>query len=163
MSQQIIETLSRLLEIQERLTKTAQEKIDLLKNNEVEKLEQLLKEEEKAVDLLERLEQERQAAVVEFMKQHGLESEETTLSAIMPHLTEEDQQLVQHLQEKLLQTMVELKQYNDLNEQLTKQSLYFVNAQLAAVTPDTDSTYTYQRPNQKQTAQRPQSIFDSKA
>lgn len=164
MSQKIIQSLSRLLEIQECLLKTAEEKIELLKNNDVEQLEKLLKKEEKEVDLLEKVEQERQLAVANFMKQHGIESEEDTLSSIVPYLNEEDKQLVQQLSEKLVQTMVELKEYNDLNEQLTKQSLYFVNAQLAAFSPETDSTYAYQHPNQKhKTQQRTQSIFDSKA
>lgn len=163
MSQPIIESLSRLLEIQERLIKTAQEKIELLKNNDVEKLEKLLKEEEKEVDLLEKVERERQTAVAEFITQHGIETEEHTLSAIMPYFDENDRKVVTQLQEKLLETIADLKQYNDLNEQLTKQSLYFVNAQLAALTPNTDSSYTYQHPNQKPKPQRPQSIFDSKA
>jgi len=163
MSQQIVQTLSRLLEIQERLLKTAQEKIELLKNNDVEQLEKLLKEEAKEVDLLEKVERERQTAVAEFIKQRGIETEEHTLSAILPHLNENEQEAVEQLQEKLVETIADLKQYNDLNEQLTKQSLYFVNAQLAALTPDTDSPYTYQHPNQKPKTQRPKSIFDSKA
>lgn len=163
MSQQIVQSLSRMLEIQVRLLETAREKIELLKNNDVEQLEKLLKKEEKEVDLLEKVERERQTAVAEFIKQHGIETEEHTLSAIMPYLDENDQKTIEQLQEKLLETIADLKQYNDLNEQLTRQSLYFVNAQLAALTPNTDSTYGYQHPNQKLKPQRPQSIFDSKA
>lgn len=163
MGQQIVQTLSRLLEIQERLLKTAQEKIELLKNNDVETLETLLKEEEKTVELLEKTEQERQTKVNEFIKQQGIETEEATLSAIIPYMDEKDRQAAEQLQEKMLETIADLKRLNDLNEQLTKQSLYFINAQLAALTPETDSRYTYQRPNQKPNTQRPQSIFDSKA
>lgn len=159
----MIQTLAQLLKIQQRLNDLAKEKTELLKQNEVQKLEKLLKAEEAEVYLLEEAERKRQTAVSNFMQKQGIENEETTMSALSRYLTGEDKELFEKLHVKLMEEVVELRERNELNEQLTKQSLYFVNAQLAFLSPESTTNVTYQRPNNKTEGQSRQSIFDSKA
>lgn len=163
MSANIIQSLEQLLKIQQRLNELAEEKTELLKKNEVKKLEELLKSEELEVHLLEQAELKRQTVVAEFLRKNGIEAEDTTLSALYPYLTGQDKQQFDKLQMKLVEVLVELKERNELNEQLTKQSLYFVNASLAMLSPESNASVTYQRPDHKTQAQGRQSIFDSKA
>lgn len=159
----MIQTLAQLLKIQQRLNQLAKEKTELLKQNEVQRLEKLLKAEEVEVYLLEEAERKRQTAVVDFMRKHEIKNEEMTMSALSHYLTGKEKELFEQLHEKLMETVVELKERNDLNEQLTKQSLYFVNAQLAILSPESSANVTYQRPNHKNEETSRQSIFDSKA
>lgn len=163
MSANLIQSLAQVLKSQQRLNEIALEKTELLKKNEVKKLEELLKKEELEIHLLEQTERKRLAAVTEFMNQNGIEAEDTTMSALLPYLTGNDKERFEKLQMKLVEELVELKERNELNEQLTKQSLYFVNASLAMLSPEETTAMTYQRPNNKKQEQGRQSIFDSKA
>ena len=159
----MVQILAQMLKIHQRLNRLAKEKTELLKQNDVENLEKLLKAEEAKVHLLEEAERKRQAAVYDFMKNHGIEHEEPTMSVLSQYLTGKEKEQFQALHAELTEAAAELKRRNELNEQLTKQSLFFINAQLAMLSPDSQTSVTYQHPNDKKISQRRHSIFDSKA
>lgn len=162
MSANLIQSLAQLLKIQQSLNKIASEKTELLKRNEIQELEKLLQKEEQQVYLLEKADEARHEAVLQFMQAKGVESEDAIVSSLYPLLSEEDQALVEKLQMKLMEELIELKERNELNEELTKQSLYYVNASLTMFNPESASV-TYKRPNHKMQENERQSIFDSKA
>lgn len=157
------ETLTQLLDIQKRLNELAREKTEVIKQNDVEKLEELLKAEETTVQLLEKVEDKRQAVVSAFLKEHRIEDAEPTMSTLANYLPAEQKQRFEELHEALLEEIVELKERNELNDLLTKQSLYFINASLELVSPESEKM-NYQNPKSKQTPPPSrQSFFDSKA
>lgn len=159
----MIQTLAQLLKIQQRLNHLAKEKTDYLKQNAVQELERLLKVEETEVNLLEEAERKRQMAVTDFIHQHDIENENVTMSTLSRYLTGKEKDLFEKLQIKLGKEAVKLKNQNTLNDELTKQSLYFVNVQLEMLSPKSTATVTYQPPSTKSSDQSRRSIFDSKA
>ena len=121
-------------------------------------------QEEKELTLVETAEESRREAVNRFLAKKGVADHNVTMADIQKFVTKAEREQMQQLQEKLLQMMSALVQQNELNRQLTEQSLQFVNMSLSMLAPE-PTLLTYERPDQKRgdSGSQSRSIFDSKA
>ncbi|PWA12628.1 hypothetical protein DCC39_05245 [Pueribacillus theae] len=161
-AQNIIQSLAMLLKIQQQLNDLTIEKTEFLKQNEIKKLEELLKAEEKQIKLLGKADENRQKAVEDFLNRKGIVIEDVTLSSLYPFMEENDREIIRKLHAKLSEEIIKMKEQNELNQQLTKQSLQFVNASLEMLSPEPEEV-TYKHPENKKTDGSHRSFFDSKA
>ena len=156
----LIESMEKLLVLHNQLHETVVEKTEAIKNNDMQILTRLLREEQKHVTAIQIADQKRQQATAHVMNNQT----ETTLSEVIKITSglERDQLVI--LQEKLTNVLAELKDANALNQQLLEYSLQFVNLNLDLLAPELELANYSKTPNEG--FEQPgggRSIFDSKA
>ena len=161
-AQPLIEALALLLQEQQALHRLAEEKTEALKKGDMKELERLLSEEDERVKALQQAEELRQKAVSQFLRQKGLADEDITLSVLIKLVSRDEGERLKELRESLIEGISALKKRNELNRQLTTQSLQFVNATLEMLAPQSKSV-TYSRPDDRQEEENRRSMFDSRA
>ncbi|MCF6410146.1 flagellar protein FlgN [Pseudalkalibacillus salsuginis] len=142
------------------------QKTEALKKNDIKVLDKLLSEENKCIQTIERIENDRVREVEVLLNTQGIVVDENpSLSQLLRFYNHEGQAKLIQVQNQLKQTIQQLQEQNELNHELTRQSLQFVNASLSLMEPK-KPTANYRRPGQttKQDGyQKSRSIFDSKA
>ncbi|WP_273124384.1 flagellar protein FlgN [Bacillus weihaiensis] len=158
----LIHTLEKLLQLHQNLYQVALQKTDYLKENNVDKLKELLKKEQMFVQAIKQVEAERIQYTVEFL---GTE-DEVTLSACIDKAEGDNKQKLEEIAREFASIMDKLKAINQLNRDLTNQALQFVSLSLDMLMPQ-QSISNYQRPDGKVSqagdVKNRQSIFDSQA
>lgn len=160
--QQLLKTMTKLIDLHESLLSVSVEKSERLKQNKLEDFHQLMKIEQKHVQALEQLEKVRlnEAKDLAVLLQLPEEASVTEIIERLPN--EKDQHVLEEKATALLEVIIHIKQQEDLNRQLLKQSLQFVQLQLDLMEPSVESmTYGTKKPQEDPTAKR--SVFDSKA
>jgi Mg2+ and Co2+ transporter CorA len=160
MVSRIIQTLENLYELHEHLYDLAVKKTEVLKNNEdVSKLQELLKKEQLCIKMIQQKEEERMKQVAAWLGNQ----EDQSLTACIEKASGADKKKLEHLKDSFLEIMTKLKAANELNEQLTHYALQFINMTLDMVMPQ-EPALSYQHPKQPQEQRAPRrSMFDSKA
>lgn len=158
--------LSDLHKQHEQLLALSLKKTDALKANEMKALDQILTQENKCIQQIDTIENAR-VQEVEFLLNHkGIVADENpSLAQLLRFYKEEEQQTLLEVQAELRETIQKLQEQNELNHELTRQSLQFVNASLSLMEPKQPSA-NYGRPGQSTKPngyKKQQSIFDSKA
>lgn len=155
----IIQSLDELLSIHLTLLNVSKRKTEIIKDGDPAELQNIILEEYKEIQKLEQAEAKRLQVVQAHFKQEG-SSEEQTMSDIIDKIDDERKK------EKLLDRMVkltekitELKSQEQLNQDLLKQSLKFVQLSLSAMNPSINQ-FNY---GDKHKTQSGHSVFDSKA
>ncbi|WP_338751637.1 flagellar protein FlgN [Bacillus sp. FJAT-52991] len=150
----VLDTMNRLHEM---LYTLAEKKTDIIKQNDMNGLDQLLKEEQKYVAAINTMEKERQQLAVELTGKA-----DATLTDCQEVVTEQEKLKLQAMKEQLAAKVTKLKEQNELNQQLIYQSLQFVNMSMSLMRPQPEHA-TYSHPTQGQTGQPKRSMFDSQA
>jgi len=159
MSEPLTEVLEKLYKLHESLYKLSIEKTTIIKENDMESLQQILKDEQTHIAAINTLEVERQRLAQEFL--HS--DKDVTISACIEAAPFEWKEKLSTLQTNIVDIIEKLKEQNELNQSLLYLSLQYVNMTLDMVQPKPES-YTYGRPNQPKTPQKPSfTAFDSKA
>lgn len=158
MIEKLISTLDRLLALHLQLYKVSLQKTEHLKKNDIEALKESLMNEQKFVQAIKQIELER----TELTSQYLNRSDDLTLTACMEKATGPDQDKLLTIYNNFKDVMDKLKGANQLNQQLTQQSLQFVSLSIDMLMPQ-ESVQNYDRPDGKTTANKRRSIFDSKA
>lgn len=161
---QIINMLQKLLSLHQSLLTLSKEKTEALKNGGMEELQAILVKERKHVQAIGKLEQEREILVTEWFKQAGITESEATVTVMLDVLQEpNEKQQLQEIFDKFVMVLMDLKKQEQLNHQLTHQSLQFVELSLDMIQPSMKNM-NYGKPNTDSvdTAQK-RSVFDSKA
>ncbi|MBE4907056.1 flagellar protein FlgN [Bacillus luteolus] len=162
-TEQLVKTLQKLAVLHEHLLTIAKQKSDILKNGDIDALNQQMKEEQKYVLAIKQIENERIMQVQHLLENYRLRDEEYTLTKVIEISKEPFKQRLIDIQQKLVYILDELKQVNALNQQLTHQSLQFVNVTLDMLRPEITTT-NYGHPEKKQKDEHSnRSMFDSKA
>ncbi|UOQ48309.1 flagellar protein FlgN [Gracilibacillus caseinilyticus] len=161
--QHIIKHLNKLIELHDSLLHLSEHKTELLKSNKMEELQKLLVTEQKHVQAINQIEKRRIDAVAEWAVAHQLEPAAVHVTAIIEHYTTgADQEQLQEVTLQLAERLVALRRQEELNKQLTKQSLQFVQLTLDMIQPSIRNiNYGQSKQAQAQTSKR--SVFDSKA
>ena len=159
----VIQTLEKLLFMYKSLNQLASKKIEIIKEDNVQALNTLILEEKKHIQAIQKLEKSLMVDTKKFLESKGLASDNLTISNCIKHSSIEDKEALERIKLELEDQVSTLKQKNELNQQLLKQSLQFVNISLDMLLPAIDS-FNYERPNQAQDmSEDKRSIFDSKA
>jgi len=159
MSEPLIAVLEKLYKLHESLYKLSLEKTTIIKENNMEDLQRILKDEQTHIAAINTLEVERQRLSNQFLHT----DKDLTISDCIKAAPHEWKEKLSSLQSKIKDIIVKLKEQNELNQSLIYLSLQYVNMTLDMVQPKPES-YTYGRPNQPKTPQKPSfTAFDSKA
>ena len=116
----------------------------------------------KHVQAIEQLESKRMNLTDEFFEKEAPESERTISQLIELVKDEEERKQLQHIFEKLIFVLADLKQQEKLNQDLTQQSLQFIDLSLELLQPHLNKNLNYGQGSGQQT-KRQSSVFDSKA
>ena len=165
--EKIISTLTTLEKMHKSLYELATKKTDYIKSGSMEELNTILKNEQAHIAAIEKLEQQRQQLVVQFLSQQRTLIEEYTVSTVINYVQNEQQkQQLMTIRDRFTQLLVDLKAQNELNQKLTFQSLQFVNLSLEMMRPQQAQAQTmnYSGEEVRGTAQvNKKSYFDSQA
>jgi flagellar biosynthesis/type III secretory pathway chaperone len=158
-AKQLIELLEKHVKLHKGLLELAKKKTEVLKKGDMEDLAGIMKEEQKYMTAINQIERER-IQVVEAMVSG---EEERTLTACISRTEGTERTILEKLRDELSAVILELKNINLLNQQLTKQSLQFVNMTLDMVMPEPQNM-NYAAPNKVPNPyETGRSLFDSKA
>lgn len=144
----LIETLEKQLALHKSLLGLAQAKTEAIKQNQMDELNRIVRDEQKHVSAVSILEKQRTA-----------QSDETIIDQLS-QLPEEEQKQAAHLRDELMIALLELKTITHLNAELLDQSLQFVHLQLDLLAPPDAGTYA---PEGDQDKPSSGPVFDSKA
>ncbi|WP_050179817.1 flagellar protein FlgN [Domibacillus robiginosus] len=144
----LIETLEKQLALHKSLLGLAYAKRAAIKENKMDELNRIVRDEQKHV-----------SAVTILEKQRNARSEGTVMEQL-PQLSEEEQSRVFALRDELMAVLADLRAANDLNAELLDQSLQFVHLQLDLLAPQDAGNYA---PEGDGDGPSSGPIFDSKA
>lgn len=160
----IIQALNNMTSLHQQMNVLARQKTEVIKKGNVDDLRTLLKEENKQIQSIKKLESTLLNGTELFLQENGIEEESPRLATVIQIAIDTDKDLLLKAKAELENEITELSKYNRLNQDLLEQSLQFVNMSLDLMQPDIES-YNYdpnessQHEHQKQT----RSLFDSKA
>lgn len=159
--QSVIQSLEKLISINNYLLNISEEKTEIVTEGSVERLQALLVKERKYIRLLEQSESERKAAAEAWIITHKFPRENVTITEMLTMMDDEAE--IQELEQTaiaLTDTILKLKQQEQLNQDLINQSMKFVQMSLDVMSPSIQQL-NYGNKNQIQAVKR--SVFDSKA
>ncbi|WP_117148967.1 MULTISPECIES: flagellar protein FlgN [Paraliobacillus] len=162
--QEINASLQQLLELHQSLYSISKSKTDVLKDGDTDELQQLLKKEKKHVQAVNQIEKRRLEQVSAWATSNQLDLEEPNVTSLLEVVedTTEKQQL-EDITTQLAEVLVNLKQQEQLNQQLTHQSLQFVQLSMNMIAP-TIQSFNYGNQNKLNSdKETKRSVFDSKA
>lgn len=160
--QDIVKTLENLMLIHEELYKVSKEKTDLIIEGSAEELQHLLVKERKYIQLLEQFEKKREKEVENWFDSQQITAEDMTLTNMLEKITNEvEKKRLENITVQLTNIIIELKQQEQLNEDLIRQSMQFVHMSLEMLHPTIEQmNYGNQKKNKNITNR---SVFDSQA
>ncbi len=160
----LMEVLNELHQSHLEMVELATHKKQILIEGNVEELTRMMQLEASWVKHVGKLEEERVAATQQFIKDKGFVFDNATLHDLskMTTSTIEKQQL-QEMLHKMNDVMNQLKQINERNAVLIKQSLDYITNSISIMTEGlTEDEPVYSKPSAAYTKQT-RSLFDSKA
>ncbi|MFJ8089713.1 flagellar protein FlgN [Lysinibacillus sp. NPDC095746] len=133
----ICSTLTKLERMHKSLLELAIKKTEIITAGNIEALDQMLKDEQAHVAAIDKLEQQRQKQVTDYLEAKGLASTDKATVADVIEAAEQqtEKDMLSAVRNRLLQIINDLKNQNDLNQKLVFQSLQFVNFTLDALQP----------------------------
>ena len=160
----ILSALEGLVQLHESLLQLSIKKTEQLKKGKIDELQDILTSEQKHIQAIDKLEAQRLKAVDEWAEQVQLgESDEKNVTFILAHLSDQtERHELEKLSTQLAETLVELKAQEGLNQELTQQSLQFVQMNLAMLSPTIEQMNYGNKSNQNDPVSK-RSVFDSKA
>lgn len=144
-AQGLLKVLGELADFHDEMVKLAQEKQKCVIENRVDQLMTITAKETRAISVLERLGGELQSAAVECWKELGMAPKpNSTLSDLMQAITRTDlKRDLSQAAERLSGAIRQLKEINERNQQLVRQSLDWIAFQIDLFTaPYDDVTYS---------------------
>lgn len=153
---ELISLLEKQVKLHKSLYQLALKKTEALKKHDVETLTALMKDEQKHILAIQQLENNRMS----MMRQWGI-GEDVTMTSCLELAVEPERSTLLQLYDQLSKLLMNIKHANELNQQLTEQSLQFIYLTLDMITPQTqpinyNKTNTYEEPFDR-------SVFESKA
>lgn len=160
---QLVLILEKLIELHDQLIDSGKLKTQAVKEGSMEALQQTMKEEQKLLTDLRKVEEGRRLIVGKIMSGKPFEGSEPVLSDCLNFVDDTTAGKLAALQKELISRIEELKGLNSMNQQLIQQSLQFVNFSLNIMMPQQPQiNYEKPQPN-KNPNTGGRSIFDSKA
>ncbi|RCW74729.1 flagellar protein FlgN [Saliterribacillus persicus] len=162
--QTIVSFLDKLTQLHESLLEISHLKTEKLKAGEIDSLQELIKQEQKHVQAINQVELKRIEAVEGWAKSHQLNPNEMTVSMMIEsHVEGTEKDKLEKVTLKLAEVLVTLRAQEELNRQLTEQSLQFVRFSIDMIQPSIKNI-NYGNTKKSATDQSTnRSVFDSKA
>lgn len=161
MIEKLIKSIDQLIDLHKSLLNVSLKKTACLKANQIEALRDLMTIEQKHGQALDKIEKAR-LKEAHVLKETLNLNEEPTVSVLIEALSETEANLLEEKTTALAELMLEVKQQEDLNHQLLKQSLQFVQLQMDLLKPSIENV-NYGHKKQTNDPESKRSVFDSKA
>lgn len=160
----ILTSLDHLAKLHNSLLRLAHDKTGLIKEGDMEALDQLLKDEQAHLAAISQMDDQRQNAVLAYLAERGKPViGNPTIADVIEVAPDMEKRSVEEARDRLLHAIHDLKWQNDLNQKLTYQSLQFVNLSLDMVRPQSQSvTYSKQEISGNHVS-KPSTSFDTNA
>lgn len=141
----IVVTLEKLEKMHKSLLELTLAKTEYIKQGDMEKLDQLIKNEQAHVAAINTLEQQRQAMVTDYLRAKGIALTDTPSVVDVINAAENSESTVDliNVRERLVALLNQLKSQNELNQKLVMNSLQFVNITLDAMRPQRTEQFNY--------------------
>ena len=141
----IVVTLEKLEKMHKSLLELALAKTEYIKQGDMEKLDQLIKNEQAHVAAINTLEQQRQSMVTDYLRAKGiaLTDKPSVADVITAAGNSESTEKLVSVRENLIALLNQLKMQNDLNQKLVMNSLQFINITLDAMRPQRTEQFNY--------------------
>ena len=141
----IVATLEKLEKMHKSLLELALAKTEYIKQGDMEKLDQLIKNEQAHVAAINTLEQQRQSMVTDYLRAKGIALTDTPSVADVINAAEnnESKEALVNVRERLVTLLNQLKTQNDLNQKMVLNSLQFINVSLDAMRPQRTEQFNY--------------------
>jgi flagellar biosynthesis/type III secretory pathway chaperone len=137
-AEKLISTMEELLKLHIILYEIAEKKTEIVKIGDIDALNQILKDEQAHLAAINRLEKERQ----NFTSSLVPRTEKPTIEDCLDMVDDSTRQALDHLRSELKNTITQIQQLNELNQQMLYQSLQFVNLSLNLIAPQQED-YNY--------------------
>jgi flagellar biosynthesis/type III secretory pathway chaperone len=134
---QLVTVMERLLDLHNSLLEKAYQKTTVIEKGDIDALNTLIKEEQKLLPTINKFEQVRQQVVRNFLTPFHVEEENFTISTCLTYIDVSKKEKLAELREELLEVAQKLQKQNELNSELVKQSLQFVQMSLDMFYPKT--------------------------
>lgn len=163
--QPLLDTMDKLQEAHEELLELAQVKKQILISNDVDRLNIIVNKESKFVRGIAESNQERLQHISSYLISRGYNpNPKITIGDLIKVIFKaEEKQALSQAQQKLLETIQHLKQYNTLNQQLIEQSLAFIDYSVDLVLGAPEDDVIYRNPALTNSRTKRMGVFDSKA
>jgi flagellar biosynthesis/type III secretory pathway chaperone len=159
---QLLQLLEKMITLQKSLYQLSLKKADMLKNDDIDALSQLIKNELSHIKAMEAFDQKREDLQRNLAFDLGISSQNLTISDFLNQERVQKKERLKELQLELMGTTENLKKQNEFNQELLTQSLNFVNLNLDLFTGQQDSG-NYSRDDVDEDQTSTLSIFNRKA
>lgn len=162
--QDIVRILDEQAELYRELLDTANQKTPVLVKGDVDQLNVILQKERKLIAQAEQLEQQRILETHRHFVSLGYISRLNTLREVIQSVNqpEQKQKLIEQ-QRELAKLLEELRSVNDLNQQLIRQELAFIDYSIGLMVNDPAEDVVYQHPQKHHAGGGRNGIFDTRA
>lgn len=163
-TQELLNTLNGLSSIHEELLQLAREKQNLVTRNQVDQLMTVTAKETRAISVMEKLNEEIHRHANTCWTEMGIQPQpNATLADLLQAITRVDaKQALTDAADRLGTSVQQLKDLNDRNQILVRQSLEYIAFQIDLLTAPIDDV-TYSPPTKSAAAGTPRRSFDTRA
>ena len=143
------------------LKKISDKKTDIIVKGKVAELENLVKLEQSLIFKLGKLEEKREELVGLISEELGIDSSDLSISRLMEHVGENQVDKLKSIQGKMKSTISSLKAVNQLNLNLIKNSLEYIDFSINLVTAASTVNNSYGNSGQVKSPDK-RSFFDAR-
>lgn len=160
----LYDLLDNLIRFHKALYTLAAHKKDVLVKGDVDELVAITRQEQKLIKGVTAAEAARQTLVQELTEKKGFALQEGTLAELIKLTTSaEEKTRLASYRDELVRIVAELREANELNQQLLEQSLSFVNMTLDLITDTPEDDFIYGNPSTDTYRQASRTFFNKKA
>ncbi|WNC17838.1 flagellar protein FlgN [Brevibacillus brevis] len=160
----LYELLDNLIQLHKALYTLAVQKKDVLIKGNVDELVAITRQEQKLVKGITAAETARLSVVRELTAEKGFTLQDGTLAELIKlTISAEEKRRLTALRNELSRIVFELRDANELNQQLLRQSLSFVNMTLDLITDTPEDEFIYGNPTSEGYRQASRTFFNKKA
>ncbi|WP_028608244.1 flagellar protein FlgN [Paenibacillus harenae] len=161
----VIETMDSLTEMHKHLLQSGLEKKQAIISKDLDSLMRIMRLESKILKDITAMDMMRVAACRKLMLEKGVKNRiNTTYRQLMGVVFVPEERIrLQEVHERLESVLKELKNLNDLNQDLLNQSLDFVHFSIDLLISPEDESYTYKHPSNQLRNSNRNGIYNSKA
>lgn len=141
----IVATLEKLEKMHKSLLEFANAKTEFIKQNDMEKLNEIIKNEQSHIAAINILEQQRQTMVTDYLRAKGIALTDSTSVAdvIEAAKSTESTEALVGVRKRLVVLLEKLKMQNDLNQKMVFNSLQIINLTLDSLRPQRQEQFNY--------------------
>lgn len=141
----LILKLTEILTLYQSILELSKRKKDILVSADTQELDRIISQEQSIILQLGAFEKERQHIMDQIMTRHNVKMDKLTLSQILEFADQDSAKRLSNLGDSLKTVGAEITELNNINTQLIKQALHFVNYSINILARTVaDSTYAPQ-------------------